>query len=82
MAIVATTIDIAYQRRRALYTPPINRPQYNLKAGESVLVHVHGCFQVDDGEDVNPYFVIELEDGRCTYAAPEYIQFIKEDNEC
>ena len=82
MARVATTIDIEYQRRRAMYIPRINRPDYCLKAGEGVLVHVHGCFQVADGEDVNPYFVIELGDGRCTYAAPEDIQFIKEEDEC
>jgi hypothetical protein len=76
------TIPLEVKYRSATYTPPINRPKYNLKAGESVLVRVYGCYQVNDGEDINPYFVVELEDGRCTYAAPEHIQFIKEEDEC
>ena len=76
------TINVMHERRRAIYTPPINRPTLGLSIGIGVQCYVHGCYQVDDGEDVNPYFVIELEDGRCTYAAPENIQFIKGEDEC
>lgn len=84
MAALNSTINIVYQRRRALYTPLVNRPTLGLVSGVAVWCRVHGCYQVADadGIDVNPYFVIELEDGRCTYASPECIQFVKEEDEC
>lgn len=75
-------MNLVWPRRRAIYTPLVDRPSLDLTAGEAVMCRVWGCYQVNDGEDVNPYFVIELENGKCTYAAPEQIQFIKEDDEC
>lgn len=39
--------------------------------------HVLGLFQCNDGdEDVNPYFVCELNDGRCICAAPNQVRFL------
>ena len=75
-------IEILQQRRRAIYTPGVDRPTLGLTKGTPVECKVFGCYQVSDGDDVNPYFVLELESGRCTYALPEQIQFIKEDDEC
>lgn len=75
-------IEIVWQRRRAIYTPPIDRPNYGITKGQEVACSVWGCFQVNDGEDINPYFVVELENGQCTYVAPEHLRFIKEEDEC
>lgn len=75
-------MEIVWQRRRAIYRPRINRPQLGIEKGTEVPCRVWGCYQVNDGEDVNPYFVVELENGRCTHVSPEDIQFIKEEDEC
>lgn len=75
-------VEIVWQRRRAIYTPLVDRPALSLTKGTSVECLVWGCYQVNDGEDINPYFVIELESGHCTLAQPEQIQFIKEEDEC
>lgn len=75
-------IEIKHERRRATYTPLVDRPALGLVKNTPVNCRVWGCYQVHDGEDVNPYFVIELDNGRCTHASPEQIQFIKEDDEC
>ena len=72
-------MDIVWQRRRAIYRPIVDRPKLSIKAGTEVPCSVWGCFQVNDGEDINPYFVVELNDGQCTYVAPEHLQFTKED---
>lgn len=76
---MALKMDLVWQRRSAIYTPCVDRPKLGLEKGKEYKCRVWGCYQVDDGEDVNPYFVIELENGRCTHAAPEQIQFTKED---
>ena len=75
-------IAIIWQRRRAYYTPCVDRPALGLQKGVPAECRVWGCYQVNDGEDINPYFVIELASGRCTHASPEQIQFIEEDDEC
>lgn len=72
-------MEIVWQRRRAIYTPVCNRPSLGLEKGVEYRCRVWGCYQVADGEDINPYFVIELENGRCTHAAPEQIVFTEED---
>lgn len=74
-------MEIVWERRRAIYTPLVDRPALGLTQGIAVECRVWGCYQVHDGEDINPYFVIELENGRCTHASPEQIQFVKEDDE-
>lgn len=71
-------MEIVWQRRLAIYTPGVDRPALGLEKGKEYSCRVWGCYQVTDGEDVNPYFVIELNNGRCTHAAPEQIQFIEE----
>lgn len=75
-------IEILYQRRRATFVLPFNNPAQNIKKDMEYRCRVHGCFQVNDGDGANPYFVVELENGKCLYVAPEYITFIKEDDEC
>lgn len=72
-------IDICFVRRRAIYTAPCNRPQFGMIKGRKYPCEVHGLQQVQDGNEADAYFVIELEDGRCTYASIECIQFTKED---
>lgn len=78
---MALNMEIVWQRRRAMYTPTFNRPQLGLEKGISYECRVWGCYQVNDGEDVNPYFVIELNNGRCAHASPDHITFIEEDEE-
>lgn len=73
--------EFTWQRRRATYAPIVDRPALGLTKGQEVQCRVWGCYQVNDGEDINPYFVIELENGRCTHASPEQIQFIEFDEE-
>lgn len=77
-----SNIEIVYQRRRAIYRPRVDRPALGIVKGTEVKCYVHGCYQVNNGEDINPYFVVELENGRCTHVAPEDLQFIKEEDEC
>ena len=72
-------MEMVWQRRRAVYTPIVDRPALGLIKGVPVNCRVYGCYQVNDGEDVNPYFVVELESGRCTHVSPENIQFVEED---
>ena len=79
MANVPLTMEISYERRRAIYTPRVDRPEYGILKGIKVSVRVWGCYQVADGDDVNPYFVVELASGRTTYVAPEDLQFVKEE---
>lgn len=75
------SIVIKWELRKAIYRPRVDRPTLNITKGDEVPVKVHGCYPVADGDDVSPYFVAELEDGRCTYAAPEDIQFVYEEDE-
>lgn len=75
------SIEIVWQRRRAMYTPIVNRPALGLLKDVPVPCRVWGCYQVSDGEDINPYFVIELENGRCTCASPEQVIFYNEEGE-
>lgn len=72
----------SFERRRAIYRPIVDRPALGITKGTEVHCRVFGCYQVCDGEDVNPYFIVELPNGRCTYVSPEYLQFIREDDEC
>lgn len=72
-------MHIVLERRRAIYTPGMGKPELGLTAGVPVECRVHGCFQITEVDSAEPYFIIELEDGHCTYALPHHIQFIKED---
>ena len=74
-------MDIVWQRRHAIYRPQVDRPHLGIKAGDMVMCRVWGCFQVNDGEDINPYFVVELKDGYCTYVSPEHLQFIEKEED-
>ncbi len=82
MASMNMQIEIVLQRRRALYTPCVDRPALDLTKGVPVECRVWGCYQVDDCDGRDVYFVVELENGRCTHASIDQVQFIKEDDEC
>ena len=70
------TVKMHLQTRPAIYTPRCNRPELGIQKGDVISCDAFGCFQVTDGEDdINPYFVVELPDGRCTYVAPEDLRF-------
>lgn len=43
--------------------------------GSKLNVEVLGLFQINDGDDIEPYFVVELGDGRVYYAHVTEIQF-------
>lgn len=62
--------------RPALYTPACNRPTLGLEKGISVKVDVFGIYQVSVDYDVDAYFVVQLPDGRCTYASVDTIKFL------
>ncbi len=80
--MASMNIEMRWQRRRATYLPIVDRPHLGLEAGVPVPCRVWGCYQVAEDEDINPYFVIELESGKCTYAAIDQVQFIEEGDEC
>ena len=69
------TVNMNLKTRPAIYTPPVDRPQYNLKAHEKYSVDVFGLYQVAVDVDVDAYFVIMLPSGKCTYAGVDQIQF-------
>lgn len=72
-------MEITWQRRNAIYTPRVDMPNIGLTKGQRVLCEVWGCFQRMEGDGaMNPYFVVELLNGQCTYVAPEDIQFTRE----
>ena len=68
--------------RPAIFTPGHDVPKHGLKKGESVRVDVFGLYQVKVAEDdVDAYFVVELQNGHCIYAAVNTIQFIDREDE-
>lgn len=78
------TIDLTlrWPTRKAIYRPRVNRPNLGITKGTEVVCVSHGCFQVNDGaDDINPYFIVELEDGKLTYVAPEDLQFVERADE-
>jgi hypothetical protein len=63
-------------------TPRYDNVKLGLKKGEQVDVDVFGCYQVRaDEDDIDAYFVVELPDGRCAYAAIDTIQFVYREGE-
>lgn len=75
------TLKFGWERRKAIYTAPVNRHSLGIVRGQEVPCRVWGCYQVEEEGDVAPYFVVELEDGRCTYVAPEHLRFIEMEDE-
>ncbi len=79
---MAGCIEMSWQRRRATYKPTFDRPKIGLKKDDEVKCRVLGLFQYTDGDsEACPYFIIELAEGKCTYADPEHIQFADADEE-
>lgn len=74
------TIEMRYERRRAQFiAKQFHEAKFGYKKGEVVKVDVLGLFQCSDEDGAQPYFICELENGKCIYVLPEDIQFIKED---
>ena len=69
-------ITIKWQRRRAEVTQNSSQAAYNKLEEGTHLCHVLGLFQVDEGEDIQPYFICELDDGRNIYALPPQVRFL------
>lgn len=67
--------------RPAILTPRCDVPRVGLKKGTPVAVDVFGLYQVDVDGDCDAYFVAELQDGKCVYAAVDTIQFTDKDGE-
>lgn len=62
--------------RPAILTPKYDITKLGLKKGEPIKVDVFGLYQVRvDEDDIDAYFVAELPDGKCVYAAVDTIQF-------
>jgi len=68
--------------RPAIFTPNYDVPKVGIKKGESVKVDVFGLYQVKvEEDDIDAYFVVELPDGKCVYAAVNTIQFTDREDE-
>lgn len=73
-------IEVYQQRRRATVTQnKWSAAHNNLKEGTHTC-HVLGLFQVENDVEVNPYFICEMDDGRCIYAEPTQVRFIDTDD--
>ena len=71
------TINIGLHGRPAEYRPnQYAAVRLGVEKGSTLNVEVLGLYQVADGEDVNPYFIVELQDGRVRYASPDEITFV------
>lgn len=69
-------MTIKWQRRRAEVTlTPYQASYNNLEVG-TYKCHVLGLFQVADGEDAQPYFVCELDNGCNICATPQQVRFL------
>lgn len=63
--------------RPAIFTPGHDVPKLGLEKGRQYNVDVFGLYQVKvDDDDVDAYFIAELPDGHCVYAAVDTIQFV------
>lgn len=72
-------IEVYWQRRRATVTQNRWNALHNhLDEGEHTC-HVLGLFQVANEDEVTPYFICEMNDGRCIYAEPTQVRFIDTD---
>lgn len=69
-------MTIKWQRRCAEVTLNPCQASYNKLEVGTHKCHVLGLFQVADGEDVQPYFVCELDTGCNIYAAPPQVRFL------
>lgn len=75
-------IEMRYERRRAQFiAKQFHEVKFGYKKGDVVKVDVLGLFQCSDEDGAQPYFICELENGRCIYVLPEDIQFIQEVND-
>ena len=79
MASIDLPISFSWQHRRATIVLNAHQAAYNKLPSGTHLCHILGLFQVADEEDVNPYFICEMNDGRCIYADPTQVCFIDTD---
>lgn len=76
------TIEMRYERRKAQFIAKHHhKVKFGYQIGEVVKVDVFGLFQCSDEDGAQPYFVCELDNGKCIYLMPEDIQFIQEAND-
>lgn len=69
--------NVGLDGRPAVYRPnKFAAKRLGIEPDTEVNVTALGLYQVTDGDEAGPYFIIELEDGRCRYAAPDEIQFV------
>ena len=70
------TMNIGWKKRPAKYFP--NKYQafrMGIPEGTMLNVDVLGLYQVNMDEDVDAYFIVEDDVGKCWYAGVEEIQF-------
>ena len=68
--------------RPAVFTPGHNVPKLGIEKGKQIRVDVFGLYQVKvEEDDIDAYFVAELPDGKCVYAAVDTIQFTDREDE-
>lgn len=80
MANTEMEIKIRMPRRRATVTQNASQAAFNKLTEGANQCHVLGLFQFSDGEEeVRPYFICELNDGRCIYADPIQVTFLDTD---
>ena len=70
------TVNVAWQRRRAEVTQNVQQATFNKLEVGTHPCHVLGLYQVADEDDVQPYFVCEMDDGRTIYAKPTQVRFL------
>lgn len=76
------TLDINFNlstRKAVLYPSNWHHNRLGLEQWVPVEVGVFGIFQCSEDGESCPNFVVELPNGRCTYAQVDDIQFIKEE---
>lgn len=75
MTALVGTLKFEMPRRSATVYVSRNAANFNnIEEGEHKC-HVLGLFQVAQDEDVQPYFICELNSGQCIYADPVHVRF-------
>lgn len=75
-------VKVIWKTRKAIYRPNKWRAKHmEVPEGAALNVLVHGVFQCSDDDGHLPYFVVELENGRCHYADITEVQFTDTEEE-
>lgn len=76
MAQIAMSIKVEMPRRSAEVTQNAQQAAFNNVEIGIHKCHVLGIFQVAEDEEVQPYFICEMDDGRNIYATPPQVRFL------